>query len=78
MVQTIPNQPRLMTPQDFCMWLHGFFELSGKSELSKEQVKMVHDHLNLMFKQPTVSFTTTSGISKAIQGMQAGGESFIC
>lgn len=42
-----------MSPQDFCFWLHGFFELSGKDELTPEQQKMVREHLDLVFEKVT-------------------------
>ena len=38
-----------MTAIDFCFWLQGYFEMSGSSELTKEQVKVLKNHLNLVF-----------------------------
>lgn len=38
-----------MTSRDFAYWLQGFFEISGSSELSKDQVEMVKKHLNMVF-----------------------------
>ena len=39
-----------MNTIDFCYWLQGHFELNPDAELSKEQVQVVRDHLNLVFK----------------------------
>lgn len=38
-----------MTSRDFCYWLQGFFEISGKTELTPEQTKMVEKHLHYVF-----------------------------
>lgn len=38
-----------MTSRDFAYWLQGFFEITGTDELTPEQVKMIKDHLNLVF-----------------------------
>ena len=39
-----------MNSIDFCYWLQGHFEISGSTELSIEQVAIVKNHLNLVFK----------------------------
>jgi hypothetical protein len=40
-----------MYSQDFCYWLQGYFELSGVNpSLDEDQVKVVINHLNLVFK----------------------------
>lgn len=38
-----------MNTIDFCFWLQGYFEISGKSEISKEQAEIIKNHLNLVF-----------------------------
>ena len=38
-----------MTPEQFCYWLQGFFELSGQTSLTDEQVEMVKKHLQTVF-----------------------------
>lgn len=44
-----------MNTQDFCYWLQGYFELSGADGgLSKEQVEVIKEHLQLVFKKQTV------------------------
>jgi len=48
-----------MTPEQFCYWLQGFFEMTGdKAKLSPEQVKMVRDHLAIVFKKVTPPLKT--------------------
>lgn len=42
-----------MTPENFCYWLQGFFEISGTTELTKEQVVMIEEHLQLIFNKQT-------------------------
>lgn len=41
-----------MTSRDFTFWLQGFFELRGDTNegLSAQQVKIVKEHLGLVFK----------------------------
>ena len=39
-----------MTTRDFAYWLQGFFEIHGKDEMTPEQIKIVKNHLNLVFK----------------------------
>lgn len=38
-----------MKSRDFCYWLQGFFELSNDQILSSSQLKMIQDHLKLVF-----------------------------
>ncbi len=39
-----------MTSRDFCYWLQGFFEIAKPQEgLSQEQLKMIQNHLNMVF-----------------------------
>lgn len=42
-----------MSPENFCYWLKGFVELNGIESLSKTQVQIVNDHLNLVFDKVT-------------------------
>lgn len=39
-----------MTSRDFCYWLQGFFEISGPTEVTQDQVQIIKRHLNLVFK----------------------------
>jgi hypothetical protein len=38
-----------MEAVNFCYWLQGFFEISNPKEITPEQVKMIKNHLNLVF-----------------------------
>lgn len=42
-----------MTPEQFCYWLHGFFEIQGSGPLSTMQSKIIEDHLDLVFNKVT-------------------------
>lgn len=79
MMQMIPNQNQLMTPRDFCMWLHGFFEISGIKTLTEKQLEVVKSHLDLMFKPSITLTTTTSGMKQTGEfATSASPEGFIC
>ena len=38
-----------MRSRDFCYWLQGYFELTDSHTLSNEQIKVIRDHLDLVF-----------------------------
>jgi len=40
-----------MTPEQFCYWLNGHFDLSDTNTLSEEQVKVIKEHLELVFNK---------------------------
>ena len=40
-------------PEAFVFWLHGFFELSDTETLSDKQVKIIKEHLDLVFDKVT-------------------------
>jgi hypothetical protein len=43
-----------MTSDQFCYWLHGFMELTEEHRgLTPNQVKVISDHLDLVFKKVT-------------------------
>lgn len=48
-----------MNARDFAFWLNGFFEMSGAHTLSAAQVKMVKEHLALVFQQQAQVTTPT-------------------
>jgi hypothetical protein len=61
MVVSIPNQPARMTPEQFCYWLHGYFEIAFMQlqapKLDDLQVQVIRRHLDLVFSQaPQQSF----------------------
>lgn len=39
-----------MTSRDFCYWLQGFFEVSSAKEVTPEQLAIIRNHLNMVFK----------------------------
>ena len=39
-----------MTSRDFVYFLQGFFEISNTEEITKEQTRIIKNHLNLVFK----------------------------
>lgn len=45
-----------MTPENFCYWLQGRFELAAGEPLTPEQQKVVQQHLDLVFKKRTPAF----------------------
>jgi hypothetical protein len=40
----------------FCYWLQGALELGQQEALTKEQVKIVQDHLNLVLRKVTPQY----------------------
>ena len=42
-----------MSPQDFCYWLQGFLEMGNPKEMNEGQVKMLKNHLGLVFVNVT-------------------------
>ena len=41
-----------MTPQEFCYWLNGYFDLAGDdTSMTDEQIQCVKEHLELVFQQ---------------------------
>lgn len=41
----------------FCYWLQGFFEMTDADILSKKQVRMIKEHLQLVFEKRTSQIT---------------------
>jgi len=54
-----------MTPENFCYWLKGYFEITGYLDLNAERSKVVKEHLNLVFgkKPQSITFTSQQGES---------------
>jgi hypothetical protein len=42
-----------MNEREFCYWLQGLLELSDTKTLDEKQVKIIRDHLNLVFTKVT-------------------------
>jgi len=38
-----------MTPEQFCYWLNGHFDLSDFDALTPKQVKVIREHLDMVF-----------------------------
>lgn len=43
-----------MTPENFCYWLQGVFEVSNPQEMNKAQLDVVKEHLQLVFNKVTI------------------------
>lgn len=42
-----------MNSEQFCYWLQGALELGGAKYLTAQQVQVIQDHLDLVFKKVT-------------------------
>lgn len=42
-----------MDEQAFCLWLQGYFEISGAKTIGEKEVKIIKDHLGLVFNKIT-------------------------
>lgn len=42
-----------MTHRDFCFWLQGHLELGGYHGMGPDQVEIVRQHLDLVFRKET-------------------------
>ena len=53
-----------MSPENLCFWLQGFLEISNDDaqELSARQVQIIKDHLALVFKKETPTYTMTTAV----------------
>lgn len=50
-----------MNSTEFCYWLQGYFEMSGDVKyLDGDKLKMIQDHLNLVFDKQTEPFRDTA------------------
>jgi len=45
-----------MTPEQFVYWLQGFFEIQESTTLSRKQVQIINDHLQLVFNKVTPNY----------------------
>lgn len=54
-----------MTSDQFCYWLQGYFELKKtidhREGATSETMKMIEDHLQLVFKKETPAFEVKLG-----------------
>lgn len=64
-----------MTSRDFAYWLQGFFEISGSNILDVEQIDVIRNHLNLVFKHeidPSLNAGKTEEEVKELQDVHDG------
>lgn len=48
-----------MTAENFCYWLQGYFELTpNRNELPEPQIKIIREHLQLVFNRVTTTVET--------------------
>lgn len=45
-----------LSPEQFCYWLQGALELGDLKELDPQELKIVKDHLSLVFQKLTPSY----------------------
>jgi len=64
-----------MNTVEFCYWLNGYFELSGSKKLTEEQVKVVKEHLDLVFEKVTKKTVPEGTILKSFD---TGGLTLMC
>jgi len=50
-----------MNERDFAYWLQGFFEMTESESLSSAQVKMIKEHLALVFDKQTGKIVSKGG-----------------
>ena len=55
-----------MTPEQFCYWLNGHFDLSDNNKLSEEQVKVIKEHLGLVFEQKVKGINLFEGLRPSV------------
>lgn len=62
-----------MTSRDFVYWLQGYFEISKPSKLTKKELSVIQNHLNLVFKHEIdPSITTDLKIAQELQDVHDG------
>lgn len=61
-IQQIKKQ-QIMTDRDFAYWLKGFFEIANPETITKEQIQIIKDHLDLVFNKVTPSRPAWTGFS---------------
>src|SRR5687768_9089482 len=47
-----------MTPDEFCRWLHGFFELGQPNQINRRQTELIKQHLALVYANVTSANVT--------------------
>ncbi len=62
-----------MTAQEFCYWLQGHLEISKTKVLGEEELKIVREHLQLVFTK----VTSGEGQIKSLQDLLRPGSSTV-
>jgi len=61
-----------MTPQEFCYWLQGFLEISNARKIDADQLTIIKDHLQLVFKKETPNRVNFREFTGPIMGWNDG------
>jgi uncharacterized protein YfkK (UPF0435 family) len=61
-----------MTSRDFAYWLQGFFEISKTTEVTTEQLQIIKNHLNMVFKHEIDPSHGDSAHQKALSEVHKG------
>ena len=56
-----------MTPENFCYWLQGMFELTEIDVLSKTQIEVIKNHLQLVFTKVTPDIKICSDTNPVVR-----------
>lgn len=56
-----------MTPEQFCYWLHGYFEIQNPDFMTEKQVLEVKSHLDKVFNNPIVQWAMPDDYQIKIQ-----------
>lgn len=67
-----------MTPENFCYWLQGYFEIADTADLSKKQTRMIREHLGLIFTKVTEDFSSSGYHGYVSTGSGYSGYCGIC
>ena len=51
----IPQPEYRLGAEAFCYWLQGFFEISEPLNLTEKQLKVIKDHLSMVFVHKTIT-----------------------
>lgn len=66
-----------MTSRDFVYWLQGYFEISDAKNINEQQIQVIKNHLNLVFKHeidPSIDLGNNK-IKKELQEIHDGKQS---
>lgn len=61
-----------MTSRDFVYWLQGFFEISKADVVEAEQVEIIKNHLNMVFKHEIDPSMGTEKHQEALRDLHRG------